>query len=247
MPRKKQITLVANMMIRDDDIPYLDATIPQLHEMCERLVLMYNGPTRNNENRILYLMKPEDNLLIHVQDDPPNYSKMRNIMLEETPQDVWVIRWDPDELPTNSGTGGGLIALADYITRHVPDGATKVATPCFHMVRDREALAVEYGYAHVRAFKYDHGVEWRGNVHENLHCPGTVHTIPLALGMASVHFSYYSEKRLRRKERQYAKVPGSGHGPGTLTANIGKGLREIPPNIEWQAPDGWLEKVKELD
>lgn len=246
MGRGKKVTLIANMMIRDNDIPYLRAVIPELHEMCDSLVLMYNGPTRDYQGHILYLMNPEDNLIIHEQADPPNYSYMRNLMLEQTPNDVWVIRWDCDELPTHSKTGGGLINLSSYIAKHVPDGATKVAFPCYHITSETQCLKDEFGYSHVRTFLKDHNTEWRGNIHENIHCVGAVHTIPPVLGMASAHFSYYSPARLRRKERLYATIPGSGHGPGTLTRKL-RNVRSIPDNVSWNAPEGWLEMIKELD
>jgi hypothetical protein len=235
------------MMVRDDDIPYLDATLPMLRIMCDDLVIMHNGPNHRGMDLICSYMTEGDKLIPNEQGDTPDYSVLRNIMLQNTDKGGWVLRWDPDELPTTTKRGGGLVALGDYITKHLPAKATKVATPCFHMVTETQCLSIEYGFAHVRAFKYTEGVWWEGNVHENLRCPGNTHTIPLALGMASVHWSYFSQKRLERKERAYARVPGSGHGVGTLTRNIKAGLRDIPPNISWIAPEGWLERIRELD
>jgi len=234
-------------MIRDEDVIYLDAVIPALKRMCDNVVMTHNGPTYEGTTYIMGLLdsKNGDSIVINEQGKVPDYGGMRQGMLERTSLGNWILKWDPDELPSESMSGGGLVALKDYIARHVPDTCTKVAVPIFHMVTETQCLSVEYGYAHQRCFLYQRGTYWKGNVHEQIVSDGLVHTIPIDLGMAVVHFSYTSPKRLARKEKHYASVPGSGHGIGSLTANIKHGLRDIPPNISWIAPGGWFKRISE--
>jgi hypothetical protein len=245
---KKKITLVANMMMRPDDFPYLSATIPALHEMCDRIVLMYNGPHFDYYEQVAEMLNENDTLIKNFQRDP-DYGAMRNIMLEEVKDGEWVMRWDPDELPTGDwypGSASGACAIAQYISRYLLDKHDAVAMQCYHLVEGNKALKIEYGHAHPRIFLKKPETRWGGKIHEQFGPIRSLHITPQVLGMAALHFSYYSPKRLRRKERHYATVPGSGHGPGTLFANIKAGLRELPPNISFQCPEGWLEMVKEL-
>ncbi|MCJ7761380.1 hypothetical protein MUP59_09615, partial [Candidatus Bathyarchaeota archaeon] len=69
-------------------------------------------------------------------------------------------------------------------------------------------------------------------------------TFDVVLGMGMIHWSYFCDKRLRRKEEWYAKQPTSGHRVGTLTSNWGTGLRDLPPNMEYKVADGWLEAIR---
>lgn len=243
---KKKITLVANMMMRDDDFPYLSHTIPALQEMCDVIIVLHNGPQHVLFDEIAEMLGKKNRLIKNCQQDPADYSKMRNIMLDHVHIGEWVARWDPDELPTGT-PGNGAYAIKNLIRKSLQGIYTTVAIQCYHMVRDNLALKIEYGHTHPRFFLKQQETGWHGGVHENIRNPGAQFNTPQVLGMAAIHFSYYSPARLRRKELHYASIPGSGHGPGTLFRNIEAGLRELPPNIEFEASEEWLRMVKELE
>lgn len=248
MPKKKEITLVANMMVIPSEIPYLSHTLPALKDMCDRVVVMYQGPNWNGLDEIAEELGDNDTLIkfTHREED---YSKKRNIMLEHVDVGDWVLKWDPDELPTGNSNHGqlcGLLALKEYITKYVEGSYTSVGIPIYHLVDNHSCLAVEYGMHHIRAFKKTPELHWEGHVHEQPTPHGKYHAIPSTLGMGIIHLSYYSPARLKRKEQHYATIPGSGHGPGSLLHNIEVGLRPIPENMTFEASDEWLQMVKEL-
>jgi hypothetical protein len=232
---KKKITLVAK---------------PALHTMCDYLILRHNGYSYRTFDKVAGMLKADDILFRGTQSDPPNYSDMRNSMLEIVTDGTWVVRWDPDELPTGTSLGtsrNGALAMADLIRKDLQGKHDAVAMQCYHLVEGNKALVIEYGHAHPRFFLKKSNTRWGGKIHEQFGPISNLYITPRSLGMAALHFSYYSPERLRRKERHYATVPGSGHGPGTLFRNIEAGLQEIPPNLDFQCPEGWLEMVKELE
>jgi hypothetical protein len=206
---------------------------------------MHNGPTWHKDIETQNMLREDDVFITGHQDKIPNYSAMRNVMLDHVDIGEWVVRWDPDELPSGS-PGSGAYAIAELIRKDLQGKHDSVAMQCYHLVEDNKALKIEYGHAHPRIFLKKPETRWGGKIHEQFGPIRSLHITPQVLGMAALHFSYYSPERLRRKERHYATVPGSGHGPGTLFANIKAGLRELPPNISFQCPEGWLEMVKEL-
>lgn len=245
MAKKKNISLVANIMMRDNDLPYMSQTLPALMNVCNKIVLMHNGPKHKGYEELASMLGDDDTIIKNIQRDR-DYGYLRNIMLGHVEIGEWMLKWDPDELPTGGPNGGGMYALGDYIGKHVGETITNVAIPIYHLVEGRMALKIEYGMHHLRVCKKQSGMTWKGAIHEQPHNPGKTHNIPQNMGIAIVHFSYYSPDRLRRKEEHYARIPGSGHGPGTLFRNIEAGLRELPPNIEFEAPEEWLKVVKEL-
>ena len=236
----REITLVANMMMRPSDMPYLEAVIPALHSMCNRIVLMYNGPHYDYYEQVAEMLNEEDTLIKNFQRDI-DYGAYRDIMLQHVNVGEWVLKWDPDELPTAAAC-----LVKDLISDELQKKYTTIGVPIYHLVKDNRALAIEFGYSHMRIFKKQPATQWAGKVHEQIRNPGAVYILPKKYGMGVIHFSYYSPERLRRKEKHYATVPGSGHGPGSLFKNIKAGLRDLPPNMVFSTPDGWLEKIKEL-
>lgn len=244
---KPEITLVANMMMRDDDFPYLSATIPALHAMCDRIVLMHNGPWYTDAAKVQDMLREGDEFIHLEQKDPPNYSDMRNVMLDHVAIGEWICRWDPDELPTGSIKDmSGAYAIKELIRKDLQGQFTTVAMQCYHLVKGDQVLKIEFGYSHPRIFLKQPETRWEGKIHEQIRNPGKLYITPQVFGMAAIHFSYFSPERLKRKEKHYATIPGSGHGPGTLSRNISAGLRDLPPNVAFDTPEGWLEMVRGL-
>jgi hypothetical protein len=252
--KRKKINLVANMMVTDNDIPYLSETLPALHEMCDRVILMYNGPSMGRWQEIAEFFEGDvGSDLVHGDPayPPENYAKLRNAMLAHAEVGDWVLKWDPDEIPTGTDNDmqqvNGLKALKKYIEGVVPNSYTTIAIPIYHIVEGNQCLSIEYGWHHVRAFVKTVSTAWRNHIHEQPFIPSEkIWKIPHEMGMGIIHMSYYSPKRLKRKEEHYAKIPGSGHGPGTLQRNIKAGLRELPENMGFDVSDEWLAEIKEL-
>lgn len=233
-----EVRLVGNMMFKNEQL-FLPTVIPMLQQMCDRVILMDNGSEDDSYQIAQSLLRKEDVLIQTFQTIPPNFSLLRNAMLEHVFDGEWVLKWDADETPTNK-----MLGIKKYISKYGKKYGL-IAVPIYHMRTPKQALGVEYGYAHMRLFIKGEKTQFVGNVHEQIkHVAGAGYTLPVSLGMAVIHWSYYCDDRLRRKEREYAKVPNSGHRAGTLTRNWKTGLLDLPPNMEYTVPIGWLESIK---
>jgi hypothetical protein len=248
--KKKDITLVANMMVLPSEIPYLSHTLPALKDMCDRVVVLYQSNFHKEGADYIEEILEDDDTLITLTQREDDYSKKRNILLGHVEDGEWMLKWDPDELPTGGMSDvlqpHGLLALKHYIAKEIPPSYTSVGIPIFHLVKENQCLKIEYGMHHLRAVKKTPKLHWEGRVHEQPYPAGKQWNIPTSMGMGIIHLSYYSPDRLRRKEAHYSTIVGSGHGPGTLFRNIEAGLRELPPNMDFEASEEWLEMIRNL-
>ncbi len=240
MPRTKA-HLVANMCFLNE-AAFLPEVIPQLQEMCDKVILQDSGSTDDSAEIALSLMREQDSLLSFRQKQPYHLDEMRNNMLVHCDDGDWVLVWDADEIPS-----GGLKHLKDYLSKHAGN-FNVFGVPIFHMRSTTHALNWEYGFCHSRLFLKQDWSHFEGECHAQLVQPvSRAHNLELALGMGVIHWSYFCDKRLKKKEEWYAQQPTSGHGIGTLTKQWQSGLRELPPNMEYEVEDGWLDRIRETE
>ncbi len=230
--------LFGNMMFLNE-AAFLPVVIPILQEMVDVLVLQDNGSSDTSPFIASKLTRPGQDIYLETQQtNPPNYSELRNNMLRVVPDKAWVLKWDPDELPSKE-----LMRLKEYLGDLDPD-INLIGVPIYHLVDDLNALSIEYGFTHNRLFRKYPDTHFENSVHEQVISRGAIYNIPHSLNMAVMHLSYYNISRLRRKEEAYAEIPGSGHYPGTLERNIRGGVQPIPAELTWDAPKHWLEWLR---
>ena len=226
--------IYANVMIHDE-LPFLDYMRERLLTFCDHLVLMDNGSTDGSREWVV-----QHGGILNQQGDPPHYSNLRNRMLEAVPDGAWVLKWDPDELPSDSMVGdlrNTLEANREHVGWHIP---------IWHLMKSRHTcLPMEIGFAHLRLFRKVPGVEWRGAVHEQPVVPGPCSRFSAESGIAVIHLSYFAEDRLEKKAKHYAGINSSGFtNPSHLTSRLGLPPFPLPDHVTFQASDDWLERIK---
>lgn len=240
MAKKEEVRLVANMCFLNEEV-FLPEVIPQLQSMCDSVILQDSGSSDASLSIAQALAREEDYVLSFPQKEPYRLDEMRNNMLQHSSIALgdWVLIWDADELPSS-----GLMNLRDYLRKYAGE-YNIFRIPIYHMRTPTHALAIEYGFGHSRAFVKKPETYFAGECHAEIRQrhPKSAMLAP-ALGMGVIHWSYFCDKRLRRKEQHYANQPTSGHGIGTLTKNLKAGLMEIPPNMHYKASPDWLERIK---
>lgn len=229
--------IYVNMMIHDE-LPFLDYVCERLLTFCDRLVLMDNGSV-DGSREWLAQYREKTHVIFNQQTDPPHYSNLRNRMLEVVPDGAWVLKWDPDELPSDSMVNDlrdTLGASQEYNGWHVP---------IWHLMKsERTCLPMEIGFAHLRLFRKIPGVEWRGAVHEQPAVPGPCSRFSAESGIAVIHFSYFAEARLERKAQHYAEISNSGFtDPSHLTSRLSLPSFPLPVHVTFQASNDWLEEI----
>lgn len=233
--------LVACMMVYNDK-PFLEACIGALRSFCDHLVIMDNGSDDGSGDLLHNLHSPSMTLIYHRQGSPPDYSLLRNRMLAFVPDGAWVLKWDPDELPS--------VGLAENVRRFLEadgDGHTGWTVPIYHLTHDRHTcLEWEAGFGHLRLFRKEPSVRFVGAVHEQIHIGDPWGGIHPESGMGVVHFSYFAQKRFRRKAEHYASIPGSSFlAPEDLTCRLA--WPTMPLKVEFQADEAWLERIRDAD
>lgn len=241
MGGEESMKLYANMMVYNE-LPFLDYVTERLLAFCDHLVVMDNGSTDGSRE---WLDQPRERVtgLFYQQASPPNHAVMLNHMLESIPDDAWVIKWDPDELPSD--------ALAQDLRGflEVRGGAYRGwRVPMFHLMGSRSTcMPLGTGYQQTRLFWKTADTRFEGETHE--HVTGLKWgRISVDSGMAIIHLSYFSEGRLGRKALHYASVHSSGFfgDPGRLTDRLDLPTIPLPDHITFQASDEWLATIKEL-
>lgn len=237
----QKVRLVANMCFWNEE-PFLPEVIPQIQEMCDSVILQDSGSTDNSLQIAQELARDEDVVLVFPQKQPYRLDEMRYNMLSHSSINVgdWVLVWDADEIPSN-----GLKNLRDYLRKYAGD-YNVISIPIYHMRTPPEmALNWEYGFAHQRLFIKQADTIFVGPCHATVGQPKPRRAnLASTLGMGVIHWNYYCDDRLRRKEIHYAKQPTSGHGIGTLTHFLTMGEKLIPPSMNYEVSEGWLERIK---
>ncbi len=238
------IKLYANMMIYNE-LPFLDYVTERLLTFCDHLIIQDNGSTDGSREWLLKVCDKNERItpLVVQQTDPPHYANLRNRMLARVPNDAWVLKWDPDELPSDAMVRD-LRSSLEY--NQTLFRSWKVLL--YHIFKSRDTcLPLDYGTHHLRLFKKVAETTWRGAIHEQPTVLKPCGRFAVPGGICIVHFSYFAEARLRRKAQHYASISGSGfRDPTRLTDRLDLTPRPLPETMLYQASDDWIEMVRSI-
>lgn len=233
--------LCANMMIYNE-LPFLEYVLERLLTFCDHVVAMDNGSTDGSQAWLIKA-RPGVTAIFSQQTNPPHYSNLRNCMLEAVPDGAWILKWDPDELPSDRMVSSLRSLLEADGDRH---NGWKI--PVYHIFKSSvTCLPIDFGNYHLRLFRKTPETIWQGAIHEQptvtKPCGRTGETI------AIVHFSYFAEARLRRKALHYASIGSSGFSgdPSCLTDRLDLDPVPLPEQITYQASEAWLETIRTLE
>lgn len=244
------VQVVANMMVYND-MPYLHVVLEQLLAMCDRVVIQDNGSTDGGRQFLQERAQKSDRIDVFAYEQPGSFhnvhkGRLRQMVLDQTPRDVWVWKHDPDELLSEK-----LVRDLRAYLQLQPD-ARVYTVPIYHCVGDlRNASVWEYGYRHRRLFYNAENVRWSDQHFHNqiINPAGPCTERPLPLEMCILHLNFLSRCRLEEKAQAHALNPHSGiySKPGWMTGRI-ENTKPIPLGV---APYGkidpeWLEELKKL-
>jgi hypothetical protein len=229
--------IVANMIVHDEPPIYLEAVIPALRKFCDSISILFNHDSVGYYSEaVRSLLRPGDTVFTIEQGPIVNYSEERNIMLVAADNGDWVLKWDPDELPSDE--------LSSKIWSYVYDhqGCRSFMIPIYHIMKSpRECLPLEYGGNHLRLFQVNPSVRFYGSIHEQPSVQGPTGVIPYPF----IHFSYFCENRLSKKAEHYASIPTSGFQTAQdLTSRLTMQTIPLPDNVTYTTPPGWLEVIR---
>jgi len=236
--------LYANMMIYND-LPFLDYVTGRLLTFCDNLVVMDNGSTDGSREWVARVRSHARIApILNQQTAPPHYADLRNCMLRYVPDGAWVLKLDPDELPSDA-MAQDLRGFLEADQNH--HNGWKV--PLYHIFKGRNTcLPVDFETFHLRLFRKMAHTKWQGAVHEQPTVPKPRGRVSLASGIAIVHFSYFAEARLRRKALHYSTISGSGfRNPTRLTDRLNLEPTPLPEQVTYQARDAWLERIRVVE
>lgn len=232
--------LIYATMMFYNELPFLDYVFEVLRGFCDHVILMDNGSTDGSRE---WAAQPRDRAtpILGKQGDPPHYSNLRNKMLEAVPIGAWVLRWDPDELPS-IGLETGIRAFLE--ADQGQHAGWKV--PIYHLVHDRSScLEIEYGHPLLILFRRVSGPQYHGRIHEQPALGGPMGIISTDSDIAFIHLSHLAEVRFRRKAAYYSRVDNAHFPtPEHLTGRLIKPTLPLPDHIEFEADDEWLERIK---
>jgi len=233
--------IYATMMVYND-LPFLDHVFELLSSFCNHIVLMDNGSTDGSRE---WVARPREQVttILGSQADPPHYANLRNKMLQFVPDGAWVLKWDPDELPSQGMVYGLRAFLEADKGQH--DG-WKV--PMYHLMKSKTTCAPhEFEKPMPILFRRGPGVQYYGAIHERIALENWGIIAP-SEGIAFIHLSYFAEARLRRKAEYYARVnPTRFPTASTLTDRLNPTPAPLPDHIVIPADDAWLEKISKAE
>ena len=234
--------LYANMMVLNERqfFPYV---VERLQAFCDHVVIMDNGST-DGSREWLEQCGVDVDVIFNQQADLPHYGNLRNIMLAQVPVGAWVLKWDPDELPSDK--------MVSHLRDMLEDSQGRCngwKVPLYHIFKERgTCLPIDFETFHLRLFRKTTETTWQGRIHEQPTVPKPRNRVPVATGIAIVHFSYFAEARLRRKALHYAAISGSGfHDPKRLTDRLNLTPIPLPKQAAYQAPDSWIEMIRGIE
>lgn len=236
------VQIYANMMVYNE-LPFLAHVVEVLLSFCDHIVLMDNGSTDGSRE---WVERSRDRVtsVLNQQEDPPHYSNLRNKMLEFVPDGDWVLKWDPDELPSNGMVNNLRAFLEADQGQH-----TGWAVPIYHLVKGRATcLEIEYGHPLLIVFLKAAGVQYCGAIHEQPTLCGPRGTIEASSDIAFIHLSHLAEARFRRKAAYYARVnPTRFPTAERLTRRLSLPTQPLPDHITFPASDAWLEEIRKAE
>jgi len=240
MGNERLVKFYANMMVYNE-LPFLDYVTERLLTFCDEIVVMDNGSTDGSRE---WLEQPRERVipLFHRQISPPNYSALRNLMIKLVPDNAWILRWDPDELPSDN--------MVRDLRGFLEADQGRYASwriPIYHLMKSRvTCLPIDSGRCHLFLFRKTPGARYRSAIHEQVISSGPCGTIDPSSGIAIVHLSYFAEVRLKRKALHYSTIRRSGfRNPARLTSRLNLDPIPLPEHITFQADDAWLEMIRE--
>jgi len=230
--------LVANVIVHNEAI-YLPVIIPSLQMFADRIIFVDQASTDNSVELIQANLRPQDKILYNY-DNILDLSISRNKMMEYCNDGDWIFKWDADELPSDQMIDG----LHDLISKRDEVGW---GVPCYHIMKEpNQCLPIEFGFHHMCLYKKTSKTVWMDAVHSHIEgIEGPTGNIPVDTGISIIHFSYFAEKRFRKKAEFYAKLPGSGFtNPMHLIQRLSLTPMTLPSYVSYRAPTEWLEKLR---
>lgn len=229
--------LIVNMMCYNE-LYFLETCIKQLLEFCDGIIILDNGSTDGSVEYLEQIADQRITVIFDKQPIPMDYSLQRNKMLAVTPDDSWVLKWDPDELPS--------ITMKKEIREYLDDIHSGWTVPIYHMMGDRHhCLAIEVGFGHLRLFKKNANTKFYGHIHEQVSIGDPYGGIHPESDIGVVHLSYYLPNRLHKKAVAYSKIEGSGFlNAKDLTSRLRS--RPVPFNLEVDVSDEWLDNIRDM-
>lgn len=234
--------LYATMMVYNE-FPFLDYVSERILSFCNYIVIMDNGSTDGSRE---WLKQPHERVIpiFNQQAVPPNYSTLRNRMIDLVPDNAWIFSWDPDELPSDNMVRDLRCFLEVDQGRHV---GWKI--PIYHLMKSRTTcLPIDSGCCHLFLFKKTADIKYHNAIHEQVSLNGPCGTINPSTGIAIIHLSYFVEARLRRKALHYAGIANSKftNQPEKLINRLNLPTIPLPNHITFQASGDWLEEIKQV-
>jgi glycosyltransferase involved in cell wall biosynthesis len=226
-----------------NELPFLPYVTERLRAFCDHITIMDNGST-DGSRKWLEQCDAEIDVIFNQQGDTPNYADLRNCMLANVPNGAWVLKWDPDELPSDQMTSRIRDLIDTTMTR-----CNGWKVPVYHIFKERDTcLPIDFETFHLRLFRKTAETTWQGHIHEQPAVPRPFCRVPITTGIAIAHFSYFAEARLRRKALLYSRISGSGfRDPSRLADRLSLDPKPLPPQAAYQADDAWLEMIRRAE
>lgn len=132
-----------------------------------------------------------------------DYARQRQVALDASPSDAWILKWDCDELASES-----FIHNIRGVLEAAPGALESYHVRIWHLCQDRFHYAANYPEMHRRLFRKVPTAHWWQPIHEQIEGLSSVSQLPDS--MSVLHLAFLDRQRQRRKGEQYAAIPGSG-------------------------------------
>lgn len=171
--------LYANI-ITLNEIDNLKNLIPQL-DFFDRIIVIDGGST---DGSVEWLEK-QPNVLVSTRKWDGDFSAQRNEALKITPNGVWVMKIDPDEVPTKILKRD----IRELLGQAEKQGVDRLNIDIVHLVEDTAHCNKERQVG-LRIFRYDKNVTWVGRTHEYPQADFKGKGASLPFGCSLVHLRY---------------------------------------------------------
>ena len=222
-------TLVANMMVYNEK-QFLPLVTDLLLRFCDHVIVQDNGSTDGSREWIAN--RDQIQAIMTQQTDPLHYAQLRNSMLDHVPDGSWVLKWDPDEIPSQ----GMLDGFRSFLERATSDDpkVDSVLVPIYHLLRScDECMTKDFGKLHLRAFRKTPATKFVNRVHERIVGTKFPKSAEEEKGIAFLHLNLLAVRRIKRKDRHYAKVdPRNFPSVGCLLEKLKRPTMPLPEHVE---------------